>query len=156
VPAAPPIFAPTPAAGPVMPGRYLRERRERAGVSIEAAASITLTDPAIPHRDRVAMLREIEADTRGLTRADRPLIEQLAAAYPFDARVLWRLVAIAAGSPQPHPALCRLCLCSWTDACVSNGRPCGWSAHDVSICTTCAERMAAAAAADPLLVGVAA
>lgn len=102
------------------PGRYLRLRRQAAGVNIN--------DAGIPG---VSMLA-IERDLR-LPAKDE--IHALAKAFDFD-RVL--LMTIGCGL---EPRLCRVCACSEWDACASDllgTGSCHWVEHD--LCSACADK----------------
>lgn len=150
MPSASPAALAAPSTGAVTPGTYLRTRREAAGLTLDQVARVTRTDPAVEHRERVAWLRDIEEDRRALLPADGPLVLLLGCAFPFDRDVLAQLVLIHAGADLRPPQLCRLCACSWYDACEGS---CAWSTSDVSVCTRCEARMAVAAAAPPPSAG---
>jgi hypothetical protein len=104
----------------VTPGRYLRLRREAAGLGLGE----------LPIAGTAALA--IELDARPPT-ADE--LDALRCAIDFDHHVI---AALAAGET---PRLCRQCACSEWDPCIHDlqgGGSCWWVEHD--FCSACAER----------------
>lgn len=122
---------------PMSPGTYLRQRREAAGLSLEAVALDVGTDPAWPAHERAAWLQLIEAD--GAPIGD-DVIRALVRVKPFmfSPTVLLCLDAIHRGEQRDAPQICRGCGCTWTDPCIdAAGVCCAWVADDPTLCTSC-------------------
>lgn len=126
------------AAGPVTAARYLRLRREAAGLTIvQAARRMYGADEG-----KVGLAADLIAalETPGVRARVDLTLDRLALAFPFDADVYRQL---AHDPVERHPRVCIACGCSQDDACVSaDGHDtCGWSAASGaagSVCTRCA------------------
>ena len=114
----------------LLPGIYLRKRREASGQSVEEVASMIATEPRLDERGRIDWLTRIEA---GELPIGHDTIRSLRFAFPFDACVLRRLDDLARGAKLPEPRLCRVCACSQADPCEP---PCAW-VGDQDLCTAC-------------------
>lgn len=97
------------------PGRYLRMRREAAGMAI---------DCLVLSPDTIAA---IESDVRAPTDME---LTALGWAFPFDESVL------AALTRGVVPSLCRICACGELDACLTSRGYCRWVEGD--LCSACA------------------
>lgn len=126
---------------PCSPGKYLRLRREAAGLTCEDIALRTETTPPISARARAEWLARVEADIDPITFG---MAFALARWVKFDPDVLDRLIAArrSEGHVGAVTAICRDCGCSWRDPCVDAGRrqTCGWVNADQDWCTACAAR----------------
>lgn len=129
------------------PGAYLKHRRQAQLLSLRDVAERIRTDPPIPEHDRIAWLEQIECDIAPISIAT---IEALRHVYRFDRSVLAALGAIARGErdPQHAPKLCRICACSWRDACTDHAEACAWVAGE-DLCTSCVATPIAGPAATP-------
>lgn len=129
------------AAAIMTPGTYLRKRREAAGLSIEDVAH--MLSPAPHGADRVATeLRLIEQDRP--TGSPYDLVDELPAIFKFDRPVYDALVVLHAdpNGELPVPQICRVCACTWNDACVDPRRgPCCWL--EVDLCSHCEDKVPA-------------
>ncbi|MES2042572.1 MAG: helix-turn-helix transcriptional regulator [Pseudomonadota bacterium] len=118
----------------LIPGAYIRKRREAAGLSIADVAARFVTTPESSELDRIHWLTQIEA---GILPATFATLTALRAMFRFDWDVLEHLEAITTGRNCPPPQLCRVCACSEYDACLEqSGRTCAWAEPD--LCTACA------------------
>ena len=121
-------LAPTPE---MAPGDYLAVRREAASKSLEEAARAYAFSP-IGARTAELLLADAEA---GRVVLGEPGLRRLQACFPFDARIY---LALAGEHDIDIPSLCRLCGCSWDDACVGEqGRGCAWADSDETLCNRC-------------------
>lgn len=134
---------------PISPGTYLRRRREAAGKSHgEVALALAALPWAVrpPEQRDVDLLiggiEEAEADRDNLTVPQALLLRNV---YAFDVDVYEELLLIhhaGPGSCLAVPQLCRVCACSWMDACVvspAHVEPvevCEWVEFD--LCSACA------------------
>jgi hypothetical protein len=124
------------------PGTYLAKRREVAGLGLpQAAAEIAARGRATS--DDVRRMRqrllEAEEDRRPFSRQQA---EHVRSAFAFDIDVYLQLVAIAGAGPAgnlPVPQICKVCGCTWHDACRIGSTACAWSHHDPELCTACLE-----------------
>jgi transcriptional regulator with XRE-family HTH domain len=130
------------------PGRYLRKRREAAGLSIDDVAERIATVPRWAQHLRRGWLEQIESDDMPASFNTVVVLHQV---MKFDLGVLVALTAEGCEAPR----LCVVCACSEADPCVGHSGPCSWV--DVDLCGACfthepAERLAiirsAAAARD--------
>jgi hypothetical protein len=114
-------------------GRYLRKRREAAGLTIADVAA-----RLVPLELDRRLWRTEEANCVGMSRRD---ISLLRGVFPFDPAILRRLI-----EGDESDQICRRCGCSEQDAC-SDQHPgagiffvepvgCHWVAHD--LCSACA------------------
>jgi hypothetical protein len=138
----------------MIPGTYLRKRREAAGLGLQqVAAKLAL----LPWAVRPASIEDIllleerlilaECGTRDLTPEQALLLRNV---FRFDAAVYEQLFLChhaGRASDLPRPQVCRSCACSWHDACDDGGVGCHWSA-DPTICSACVGRPAAHAEID--------
>lgn len=115
----------------MLPGTYLRLRREAADLSIEDVAMLLPSIPETPLETRVDWLRQIES---GGAPVGREEIKALRYAFAFDPLVLLRLEDLRLGATLPAPRICSGCGCTETDACVER---CHWIAEDR--CSNCPE-----------------
>jgi transcriptional regulator with XRE-family HTH domain len=119
---------PSPAAVEVLAitsGTYLRMRREAQGLTIEQVAQICMSD-GVGMAAAVAAIEDAEADRNPFEGAD---LIRLLQAFSFAPSIYWQIL-----EGLPFPPLCRVCACSWDDACV--GR-CAWTDPSHSLCTNC-------------------
>ncbi|MEA3042999.1 MAG: hypothetical protein QOH47_837 [Sphingomonadales bacterium] len=140
--------APAPAQVAMTPGRYLRLRREAAGLTLQHVAIILVPagrktaaeDRAIFRRD----VANLEADQLGGGN-QVGLVDLLSSIFSFDSAIYWLLVGRAADpdSEVPVPQICRGCGCTWNDACIDGARGCAWSADDPTLCTVCERKESA-------------
>lgn len=86
------------------PGRYLRVRREIAGVSLQSVAEHFDTTPRISELERVGLLKLIEADTHEVTIAVAGAYRGASVAIDMDI-----LVMLVPPLPPTPPRLCRGC-----------------------------------------------
>jgi hypothetical protein len=127
------------------PGRYMRLRREAAGLTIQHIA-IVLVPASRRHADddRAGVRRKMALlETDQLQGAAQiGLIDQLRSVFSFSDAVYWLLVGRAADpeSEVPIPQICRGCGCTWTDACQDGTHGCAWSPGDPNLCTVCARK----------------
>jgi transcriptional regulator with XRE-family HTH domain len=125
------------------PGTYLRTRREAAGLSIDNVAQL-IVQPWGELQISAAYIRQIEADNE--TAEDDGSLELLRGAFRFDRYIYLQL---AAG--LPIPALCRVCACSWEDACDDEATgPCSWTERD--LCSACVGKDARTPAPAPAAI----
>lgn len=130
----------------ILPGEYMKLRREAAGLSIEEVAA----QLAHTNADRIDVRNEItllEDDQPGLF---IPLVMRMRAAFRFDPDIYLALLGFAqdAGSTAPRPRICTGCGCSWSDPCADDAdSPCRWSARRVDSCTHCETKAATKAKA---------
>jgi hypothetical protein len=126
------------------PGTYLRKRREAAGFTVPrvAAALAGAPDRIRPIRPRdfdllELVLEAVEADLLALTLPQAALLRRI---FRFDLTTL-ELLMLHHGevplSDLPLPQICRVCACTWHDACQTEHGPCAWKASDPTLCTTC-------------------
>jgi hypothetical protein len=131
-----------PPAVDISPGRYLRLRREAAGLSIEQIAAHLTSSPSVA-RDLAEQLQALERnEPAGI---DHELIDRLHVehVFSFDLGVYMMLVGRRADphSELPLPGICRTCGCTWNDACQDDERgPCSWANEDATLCTHCVGR----------------
>lgn len=116
----------------MLPGNYLRLRREAAGLSIEAVALMLPTEPHVELAARATWLRQIEA---GEAPIGNNVIAALKSAFRFDASVLRRLDDLRRTPGLSAPRICRRCACTEYDPC--RDRLCHWVAAD--LCSSCPE-----------------
>ena len=135
-----PLAVPPVAIMPITPGAYLKRRRQAQHLRLSDVAARIGTRPHVPEHDRIAWLEKIEAD---IVPASIHTIDALSAAYRFDRSVLATLDAIARGvrDPEHAPRLCRVCACSWRDACITavdghHAEGCAWVQGE-DLCTGC-------------------
>jgi hypothetical protein len=116
------------------PWRYLKLRREAAGLSVDDVA----TQLAPKMRDRSAaadLVRQLERE--GFVARHPETLERLRSAFAFDPDVYRQL---ATEPVSRHPRVCHRCACSESDACVpephlSHASACHWvSPH---LCSRC-------------------
>jgi transcriptional regulator with XRE-family HTH domain len=136
------------------PGTYLQKRRAAAGLTIKqvAAAFAGMPDRVRPLRVEdfallEARLSAAEADTNPLSMPQAALLHRI---YRFDLSIFELLLIhhselIPSGLPEPQ--ICRVCACSWHDACTFSGAPCSWMPGDPTLCTACRGRAPIGAAA---------
>lgn len=127
-----------PAAAIVPPGVYMRKRREASGFSVgDIAIMLGGKDVAARAAFKIA-IDSLEAGDAG---AYDELVAQLAGAFAFDLRVYDALVLYQADDRTPVPPICRVCACSYFDACLDQAdEPCGWAqvgADEAPLCTMC-------------------
>jgi hypothetical protein len=138
------------------PGTYLRKRREAAGFTVPrvAAALAGAPDRIRPIRPRDFQLLEVvleavEADLLALTLPQAALLHRI---FRFDLTTL-ELLMLHHGevpiSDLPLPQICRVCACTWHDACETEHGPCAWTPGDPTLCTSCRDPAALCAAAAP-------
>lgn len=127
-------------AGEVTPGRYMRLRREAAGLTIDDVAKLLADTPSGAAGFKVL----IEALERNdpMSGSELTLLDQLADAriFRFDPAIYYMLVGRRADpeSALPLPGLCRSCGCTWNDACVDDARgPCSWADAEATLCSHC-------------------
>jgi len=144
------------------PGAYLARRRAAAGFTTpeELARRMGVSTLAIRRASEFefaqlgARLRLAETDRQPLAPNQIRLVARF---VPFAPDIYEQLVVLdraarhgwrfAHGNIEPQ--LCRVCACSWHDACVTDAGACAWAEAD--LCTACAP-----AEFDPLLVHLAA
>jgi transcriptional regulator with XRE-family HTH domain len=136
---------PSPRPTPMMiltPGAYIKYRRQAQLLSLEDVAARLDTAPHIPVRDRSEWLEHIECD---IVPAGIETIDALHRVIRFDRSVLATLAAIARGERdlKHYPLLCRICACSYRDACSDGARGCAWVPGE-DLCTACVASPAAA------------
>ncbi len=139
--AAPPLHplpfadADAPCTAAMSPGTYLRKRREAAGLSFDDVAFKLRPSATTGQRSLLVQhMGELESDEAHVT---RPITTGLSRIFSLDPEIYDRLVAIRFGVDVPEPQLCRACACSYHDACVTDGMPCGWVDGDLTLCTAC-------------------
>lgn len=136
----------------ISPGTYLRKRREAAALSIGAAARNLVMLPSVrrmaTQHDVIRLqgqLAGFEADLAYMApEAARILVQ----AFTFDPWIYEQLFSLHHAGAEaggqfglPVPRICRVCACSWHDACLTSlGQPCAWSDHDPELCTACAAK----------------
>jgi hypothetical protein len=131
--------AAAPATDELTPGRYMRLRREAAGLSIDdvAARLSGTTSGAAGYRVLVEALERNDP----MSGAELTLIDDLADAriFSFDPAIYYMLVGRRAEpGAAPLPGICRSCGCTWNDACVDDERgPCAWANADATLCSHC-------------------
>lgn len=138
------------------PGRYLKKRREAAGFSVSqvAAALAGIHERIRPLRARDFKLLEEQLDSAE-TDADPLTMPQAALLHrvlSFDLSTYELLLLRHAGeraTDLPEPQICRVCACTWNDACATPSGPCAWTPGDPSLCTACRDRAAIAGAVAP-------
>jgi hypothetical protein len=118
----------------ITPGTYLRMRREAANLSIEQVAQICWSD-GIGLAAAIAAIEEAEADHALLEGAD---LIRLLQAFRFAPSIYWQIA-----QDLRVPPLCRMCGCSWDDACEeAPGIGCAWTDPTKTLCTNCLRRTA--------------
>jgi hypothetical protein len=134
------IGATPPPLAALTAGRYLRLRREAAGLSVAVVARALGITPGARARIRNDLL-SLEADQLD----DREwLIAGLRILFPFDCGTYFALIARAAkpGAGRPVPQVCRGCACSLHDPCQHDRfGPCAWLPNDPTLCDACARRL---------------
>ena len=130
------VTAPETTAMP--PARYLRLRREAAGLTRHEVARRLFGADQAKVEIAVSLLASLE--TPGVRARVGQTLERLIVAFPFDADVYRQLANDPADS---HPLVCAGCGCTQNDACVSadGHHTCGWHASTrlgAAICTRCA------------------
>lgn len=123
------------------PGTYLRLRRSNAGATVADVAARFSTEPRWAEHVRAEWIELIESDAQPVTFATAVALSQV---YAFDFDVLVALVAITIDPAQPLPDICRICGCTWNDACAAG---CAWADAEATLCTACAPTEPASAAA---------
>lgn len=131
------------------PGTYLHKRREAAGFDVPqlAAALVSQPERIRPLRKKDFLLVEeqllaIEADEVLLTLPQAALLHRI---VRFDLNVYELLLLrhyCEAPSDLPEPQICRVCGCTWNDACVTDWGVCAWSHGEPDLCTACQHRAA--------------
>ncbi|MDB5690286.1 MAG: hypothetical protein JWL91_2162 [Sphingomonas bacterium] len=121
-------------------GKYFQKRREAAALSIDDVAERIVAPGWGAVHLTANFVREIEADR--IVAEDASLTRISERAFPVDRYVYRQLVAGLA-----VPALCRVCACSWMDACIGDAGPCAWAEPD--LCTACVSRPLVTALAAP-------
>lgn len=131
------------------PGTYLKKRREAAGFSVPqlTAALIGLPERIRPLRRHDFVLLEeqlllVEADDAPLTLPQAALLHRV---LRFDLHVYEILVLrhfCETPADYPVPQICRVCGCTWSDACVTDWGVCAWSHGEPDLCTACQHRAA--------------
>lgn len=120
------------------PGSYIERRRHAAGLTIEDVALMLGHDTA-EAAELVDQLAELEDDAVALGGEAFLLVDRLRGAFPFDPTIFAALVGVATDDnpARPVPQICRVCGCSWNDACVhaASGYVCSWAEDD--LCTAC-------------------
>jgi hypothetical protein len=126
----------------VTPGTYLRMRREAACLSIDDVAQRIVAPWGKLHLS-ARWIYEVEADRLA---AEDASLQRLRTAFQFDPYIYRQLAAGLA-----TPTLCRVCACSWMDACLDDREmPCSWVKSEPDLCTACVDKPAAAPAAAAL------
>ena len=125
-------------AGQMTASRYLRLRREAAGLTILQAARRMFGSDDGNVRIAVDLITALE--TPGVRAKVGMTLDRLSLAFGFDADVYRQLAHDPAAR---HPRVCFGCGCSQNDACVSaDGHDCcAWSpssSDGAAICTRCA------------------
>ena len=110
------------------PGKYLRTRREAAGLSIADVAERIATAPRWAQHLRRGWLAQIESDQMPASFNTIVVLHQV---LQFDLGVL---VALSAEGVEA-PRLCVVCACSEADRCVGLAGPCLWISDDR--CSAC-------------------
>jgi transcriptional regulator with XRE-family HTH domain len=130
------------------PGAYIKHRRQAQLLSLQDVADKLGTDPRIPAHERVAWLERIECD---IVPAGIDTIDALRRVFRFDRAVLATLAAIARGERDlvHYPRICRICACSYRDACIAcsaggHAEACAWVPGE-DLCTACVVTPVAAA-----------
>lgn len=118
--------------------RYLRLRREAAGLTVQQAARRMFGADAEKAELAASLIRALE--TPGVRARVDLTLDRLSLAFPFDPDVYRQL---AHDPAERHPHVCGGCGCSQNDACVSpdGHTSCGWHANSrlgAAICTRCA------------------
>jgi len=140
----------------IAPGTYLKKRREAAGFSVcqVAAALAGMPERIRPLRAQDFQLLEeqllaVEADDVALTMPQAALLHRV---LHFDLNVYELLLLrhfCETPSDFPAPQICRVCACTWHDACATPSGPCAWTPGDPTLCTACRDCAAIAGAAPP-------
>jgi hypothetical protein len=117
------------------PGAYLKHRRTAAGLSVADVAGRLASEPRTAEHARAHWLELVEADVQPLGLST---VVALQGVFAFDLSVLLALEELAQGRlpRRGEPALCRICACSWHDACATPGGGCSWVERD--LCSACA------------------
>jgi hypothetical protein len=129
------------------PGQYIAKRRIAAGLSLDDVALRFETTPPVSARSRAEWLARIEADIDPISIGTAFALH---GCFRFDPHVLDALIAIQAGVRDvARPHLCRVCACSWHDACVDHAfrDACAWFDAAQTLCTNCVGKAAAVGAA---------
>ena len=123
------------AADPISPGTYLRRRREAAGLTLPQLAKLYAYNP-LGADAAEALLAEAERDE---THLGWGVLDRLRRHIAFLPGIY---MCLAQGLNAPR--LCRICACSWDDACYIGGGGCAWTDHDRELCTACISKALAA------------
>lgn len=116
------------------PWRYLKLRREAAGLSIDDVA--TKLAPRLRDRSAAAdLIRSLERE--GTVARHRVTLDRLRSAFAFDPDVY---VQLATEPVSRHPQVCIRCGCSQDDACMpephqAHASACHWSTPN--LCSRC-------------------
>jgi len=131
------------------PGTYLKKRREAAGFSVSqvAAALAGMPERIRPLRAKDFELLEeqllaVEADDAPLTMPQAALLHRV---LHFDLNIYELLLLrhfCECPTDFPEPQICRVCACTWNDACETERGPCAWMPGDQTLCTACHDRTA--------------
>lgn len=124
----------------MLPGRYLRLRRQAAGLTIEQAAVRIAPRPSRWH-DTAKAIEALEAGDPGLDGSPSHILaHQLLTAFPFNLLV-WEILEehrLDPDSELPVPRICTACGCTWTDPCrIDRGLNCAWRSVAQDLCTAC-------------------
>jgi hypothetical protein len=145
-------FVPSEVEGrplPMTPGRYLRLRREAAGLTIQHVVLMVVParyrsapDDRADLRNRIALAEEDALWRPALP----PLLDQLGGAFNFVPGIYWLLAVHHEdpGRPIRIPRICRSCGCTEHDACHmpvqhagDAAATCAWVEGDRTLCTAC-------------------
>lgn len=124
------------ATAPMTPGTYLRKRREAAELSIRDVA-LLLADDRTSAAELEQRIGEAESDGGPLQGG---LVGRMLRAFGLDVDVYLALSTLTADplAAVPVPQICRVCACSWNDACEDPQLgPCAWVDGDSTLCTHC-------------------
>lgn len=128
---------PSADVAPITADRYLKLRREAAGLTVQQAARRMFPGDDTRAGHAADMIRSLE--TPGVRARLDFTLDRLSLAFSFDADVYRQLAHDPAAR---HPRVCGGCGCSQNDACVSaDGHDCcAWSPSSrdgAALCTRC-------------------